>query len=184
MNNEKKEGKVNALTCARNSTICIVLSYILIYGLLTILFNCFGDNSYLTIVILVICVICTWKSMKEVIVDHLSSLPWPVFILLTFFLSMIVGLFTAPYYVGRWIGRKVNFLLVEVEAHDGDVEALYLLGKFYINGHGIEQNVAMGISKLIEAADKGHDGARKVLEEEANKGNKEAIKYLKSRGFQ
>lgn len=55
----------------------------------------------------------SYKACKSFLVNALSALPWPVFLVLTMVLSCLVGVVVAPYYIGKWIGEKVSGYLEE-----------------------------------------------------------------------
>lgn len=88
--------------------ICIVISYVVMYGLLSLILLIADSSSIACIIFLVICMAFTYKSCKGMLVDHLSDMPWPVFIVLIILLSAVIGCFTAPYHIGKWISDIIN----------------------------------------------------------------------------
>lgn len=87
--------------------ICIVLSYVVLYGLLMLLMSVLEDSTPAFIIFLVACMVFAHKSCKGFLMNTLSSLPWPIFMVLVIFLSAIVGCFTAPYHIGKWMAEKI-----------------------------------------------------------------------------
>lgn len=87
--------------------ICIIVSYIVLYGLLMLLMNVLQDSTPAFLVFLVVCMIFAHKSCKGVLANALGFLPWPVFFVFVILLSAVVGCFTAPYHIGKWISKKI-----------------------------------------------------------------------------
>ena len=90
------------------TTVCVVISYIIMYGLLTLFAGVLESSTPAFLVFLVICFISAYKSCKGTLNQHLSNLPWPVFLVLLVMLSAVIGCFTAPYHIGKWIAEKIN----------------------------------------------------------------------------
>lgn len=66
------------------------------------------NSTPVFLIFLVISMFFAYKSCKGALVNSLSSLPWPVFIVLVIMLTAVIGCFTAPYHIGKWIAKKVN----------------------------------------------------------------------------
>ena len=88
--------------------ICVVVSYIVMYGLLMLFMGILENSTPAFLVFLVICFIFAFKSCKGSLNQKLSSLPWPVFLVLLVMLSAVIGCFTAPYHIGKWIAEIIN----------------------------------------------------------------------------
>lgn len=88
------------------TTVCIVVSYIVLYGIFS-LFVYGNDSTTVFLIFLVFCMAFAYKSCKGFLVNTLSSLPWPVFLVLTILIAGVVGAFTAPYHIGKWIAKKI-----------------------------------------------------------------------------
>ena len=97
-----KEGKTTL------KIICIVASYIVLYGVFGLMMGLLENNSIAFIIFLIICMAFTFKACKGMLVNHLSNLPWPAFIVILILLSGVIGVFVAPYYIGRWIAEKIS----------------------------------------------------------------------------
>lgn len=93
------------------TALCIVGCYIVMYGLLMLFMSVFENSTPAFLIFLVISMFFAYKSCKGALVNSLSSLPWPAFIVLVIMLSAVIGCFTAPYHIGKWIARKVNHTL-------------------------------------------------------------------------
>ena len=93
------------------TALCIVGCYIVMYGLLMLFMNVFENSTPAFLIFLVISMVFAYKLCKGALVNSLSSSPWPVFIVLVIMLSAVIGCFTAPYHIGKWIARKANHTL-------------------------------------------------------------------------
>jgi len=54
---------------------------------------------------------------------------------------------------------------VRNRANSGDPEAIYQLGLMYESGEGMMQNTPVALNRFRQAADKGHEMAKKRLEQ-------------------
>lgn len=88
--------------------ICILLSYILMYGVLVLIMNFSGNNTIVVIVFLIICIFFTYKTFKGALLDRLADLPWAVALVVGLLLSALTGVFTAPFFIGKWIAEKIT----------------------------------------------------------------------------
>lgn len=93
------------------TALCIVGCYVVMYGLLMLFMNIFENSTPAFLIFLVISMFFAYKSCKGALVNSLSFLPWPVFIVLVIMLSAVIGCFTAPYHIGKWIAKKANHTL-------------------------------------------------------------------------
>lgn len=90
------------------TAICIICSYIVVYGLLTLFMNVISNNSVIFLIFLAFCIFFTYRSSKGTLSDKLSFLPLPFFIVVVIMLSAIIGCFTAPFHIGKWIAEFIN----------------------------------------------------------------------------
>ncbi len=90
------------------TALCVVVSYIIMYGLLMLFMSVLENSTPAFLVFLVISFIFAYKSCKGSLHNNLSNLPWPVFLVLLVILSAVIGCFTAPYHIGMWIAKKIN----------------------------------------------------------------------------
>lgn len=69
--------------------------------------NVLQDSTPAFLIFFVICAIFAHKSCKGFLANSLGFLPWPVFLVFVILLSAVVGCFTAPYHIGKWISKKI-----------------------------------------------------------------------------
>ena len=87
--------------------ICIIASYAVFYGLFIACIGFLNNNTVAFAAFIIICMIFAYKSSKGYLVNTLSSLPWPLFLSLVLLLSALIGCFTAPYHIGKWVAEKI-----------------------------------------------------------------------------
>lgn len=89
--------------------ICVVISYLVIFGLLIPLANAtsIASNPIIAVILLLIFAFFTFKTTKGILTQYLSFLPWPFFYSILIAVSMVFGVFITPYYVGKWIAGKI-----------------------------------------------------------------------------
>lgn len=68
----------------------------------------------------VICMFFAYKSCKGRLVSSLSFLPPPAVILASILLAEVIGLFTAPYHIAKWVAKKINAELKSLSDDDDD----------------------------------------------------------------
>ncbi len=126
------------------TALCIIVCYIIMYGLLMMFMSLLENNPLAFLIFLLVSMFFAYKSCKGALVNRLSSLPWPVFILLVIMLSAVVGCFTSPYHVGKWVAKKVNKAFNAMPDNEKKVAASYTeeslrkmsieeLDKFHLN---------------------------------------------------
>lgn len=102
---DRKKKTISLETIER---ICILIAYLIMYGSMTAICT-FAANSSMTAftVFAVICMFFSYKSCKGRLVSSLNFLPTPATILLSVLLSIVIGIFTAPYHIAKWVAKKI-----------------------------------------------------------------------------
>lgn len=118
---DMKKKKKRRLSPEAVERICILVAYIVMYGSMTAIGNILSSNSTAVYISFsVICMFFAYKSCKGRLVSSLNFLPPPAVILLSIMLAQIIGLFTAPYHIAKWVAKKINAKLKSLSNDDDD----------------------------------------------------------------
>ena len=106
---EEKRG-FKSFLCSPLGKVCmIVVMYAII---LSIIMMCINSNSQTIMgVIFVICAIFGWKTLNRITPDIFLIMPiggWIVYLLIKAFLSIMVGVFVAPFVIAKAIANVVQ----------------------------------------------------------------------------
>lgn len=118
---DMKKKKKRRLSPEAVERICILVAYIVMYGSMTAIGKIASSNSDVVFISFsVICMFFAYKSCKGRLVSSLSFLPTPAVILLSILLAEVIGLFTAPYHIAKWVAKKINAELKSLSDDDDD----------------------------------------------------------------
>lgn len=88
-------------------TVITVIAAIVIWAIFASLWM---SGSEASIIVILICTIFGWKALNRIQPVMFLWLPiagWIIYFTIKFVLSALVGLFVAPFVIGREIGRKI-----------------------------------------------------------------------------
>lgn len=104
---EEKSSFKNFLTSQAGKTILIVLMYIIIWGLMLLITKIFSSGTGQSIAAVVFIVVFSffgWKSLNKITPDIFLVMPvggWIAYFVIKLVLSIIVGVFVAPYVIAK-----------------------------------------------------------------------------------
>ncbi|MBQ1736503.1 MAG: hypothetical protein II038_16875 [Lachnospiraceae bacterium] len=85
-----------------------VVFYFLVFGLILLFAS--TDSSFLMWIVILPCAFFGWRALNRIqpaMFLWLSFVGWIVYFFVKLILSVVVGVFVAPYHIGRWIAGKI-----------------------------------------------------------------------------
>lgn len=117
MNKMEKKSGFREFLCSKGGKIgMIVVLYAIIYLLVMVTIPLFESMTYGWVIYLLVFGFFGWKSLNKITPDIFLFMPiigWVIFFVVKGILSVVVGLFTTPYYLGKKLAEFIQAKLSE-----------------------------------------------------------------------
>lgn len=101
----------NFLGSNGGKTLLTVIFCIIIWGLIALFLS--SDNIFLLMLALLTCVFFGWKALSR-FQTPMFFRTWKgmgIYLLIKFFISGMIGIFVAPFVIGKWLSEKASDIL-------------------------------------------------------------------------
>ena len=110
MTNNDQQNNTGFFKGSGGRVLITVISALIIWGLM-FLFIMYLDFAPVTLIIAGVCAFFGWRALNRIQPSMFIWMPlagWFFYIFIKFFLAMVIGLFVAPFIIGRRFGGNIH----------------------------------------------------------------------------